>query len=112
MKFMRRFSLLIAACVLLCSSMKTEAQPAAAPLPAQNLKLSLTREVEMQYLYHLPKDYQADGKQHWPLMLFLHGAGERGTDVQRVAIHGPMSLVKQGTNFPFIIIAPLCPEGE
>ena len=32
--------------------------------------------------------------------------------MQRVTVHGPMSLVKQGTNFPFIIVAPLCPSGE
>jgi predicted peptidase len=45
-------------------------------------------------------------------MLFLHGAGERGTNVQCAGIHGPMSLVRKGTNFPFIIVAPLCPAGE
>ena len=92
--------------------MKAKTQPANAPLPAQVLKLAISRQVEMQYLYYLPKDYRAKGKQKWPLMLFLHGAGERGTNVQRVAIHGPMSLVQQGREFPFIIIAPLCPEGE
>jgi len=45
-------------------------------------------------------------------MLFLHGAGERGTNLQRVAIHGPPSLVKNGTNFPFIIVAPQCPRAS
>ena len=65
---------------------------------------------EMKYLSYLPKDYDAKGKKTWPLMLFLHGAGERGSDVQRVAIHGPISEVKQGKDFPFIIIAPQCPD--
>jgi predicted peptidase len=45
-------------------------------------------------------------------MLFLHGAGERGTNLQRVTIHGPPKLVKEGRSFPFIVIAPQCPEGE
>jgi predicted peptidase len=109
---MKTFSLLIAASAALGFAMNAQAQSANAPLPTGNVKFSLTREVEMQYLYHLPREYQAGGAKRWPLMLFLHGAGERGTDVQLVAIHGPMHLVKQGTNFPFIVVAPLCPNGE
>lgn len=65
-----------------------------------------------QYLLHLPKDYDARSGRKWPLMLFLHGAGERGTDVGKVAVHGPLKHVKQGKDFPFIIVAPLCPAGE
>lgn len=96
----------------LCSPMKTKAQPTNAPLPAKKFKFSVSRKGEMQFLHYLPKGYIAKGGKRWPLMLFLHGAGERGTNVQRVAIHGPPSLVKQGKEFPFIIIAPQCPEGE
>lgn len=94
------------------TAMKTRAQPASAPLPKQKLNFSVTRKVAMEYLYYLPKEYQVRDLRKWPLMLFLHGAGERGTNVQSVAIHGPLSLVKQGRNFPFIIVAPQCPEGE
>jgi predicted peptidase len=71
-----------------------------------------TRTGELKYLLYLPPGYSKSSDKKWPLMLFLHGAGERGTDVNRAAIHGPMSLVKQGTNFPFIIVAPQCPAGE
>ena len=92
--------------------MKSKAQPTNAPLPADMFKWKISRAVEMKYLFYLPKDYNAKSRKRWPLMLFLHGAGERGTNVQRVAIHGPMSLVKQGTNFPFIIVAPLCAQNE
>ncbi len=67
---------------------------------------------DVKYLVYLPEGYDKDSGKKWPLMLFLHGAGERGTDVQRVGIHGPMKLVKQGKQFPFIIVAPLCPEHE
>lgn len=98
--------------IALGMSMKTKAQSAAAGLPAEKVKLTITRQAEMQYLHYTPKDYDAKSGKKWPLMLFLHGAGERGTDVQRVAIHGPLKLVKQGKDFPFIIIAPQCPEGQ
>ena len=46
------------------------------------------------------------------MLLFLHGAGERGTDIQLAAVHGPLKQVKQGRDFPFIIVAPQCAAGE
>ena len=41
-------------------------------------KLETQVKVEMRYLLYLPKDY--DKQESWPLLLFLHGAGERGDD--------------------------------
>lgn len=78
----------------------------------RKLKTSITRTVELDYLLHLPKGYDAKGSKVWPLMLFLHGAGERGSDVARVAVHGPPKLVKQGRDLPFILVSPQCPEGQ
>lgn len=92
--------------------MKAKAQSAKSPLTEESLKYEFKRNDEIRYLLSLPKDYDAQGSKQWPLLLFLHGAGERGTNLQRVAIHGPPSLVKQGTNFPFIIVAPQCLEGR
>lgn len=66
----------------------------------------------LHYLYYLPKDFQKTGTNRWPFMLFLHGAGERHSDLSRVAIHGPLKLVKQGQDFPFIIVAPLCNNNQ
>ncbi len=43
-------------------------------------------------------------------MLFLHGAGERGSNVWKVAVHGPPKVVKG--DFPFILVSPQCPSGE
>lgn len=104
-------SLLAAGALALGLTRSMNAQPKEAALPKETLELTLSRKVELQYLFYLPKGYPAQGGQKWPLMLFLHGAGERGTNVQLVGVHGPMSLVKQGRDFPFIIVAPQCPEG-
>ena len=110
MQTTKYFSALLLA-LLSCIPMKSKAQPNA-PLSADTAKWKISRTVEMKYLFYLPKDYNANSKKRWPLLLCLHGAGERGTNVQRAAIHGPMSLVKAGKEFPFIIVAPLCPAGE
>jgi predicted peptidase len=43
-------------------------------------------------------------------MLFLHGAGERGTNVQLVTVHGPPKLVRTNKDFPFVLLSPQCPR--
>ncbi|MGC8666527.1 MAG: prolyl oligopeptidase family serine peptidase [Chthonomonadales bacterium] len=65
-----------------------------------------------QYLLYLPLEYDKDRSRRWPLMIFLHGAGERGTDLEKVKTHGPPKLVAQGKEFPFILVSPQCPEGQ
>lgn len=102
--------LLVAATV--CFTMQTQAQPARSTVSADSFKWESRRNGELKFLLHLPAEYSATNGVRWPLMLFLHGAGERGSDVQRAGIHGPMKLVGQGTNFPFIIVAPQCPEKQ
>ena len=45
-------------------------------------------------------------------MLFLHGAGERGKDVEMVKRHGPPKIVGRRRAFPFIVVSPQCdPDG-
>lgn len=72
---------------------------------------TLSQVVVLPYLLYLPEGYGADDSR-WPLVLFLHGAGERGRDIERVRIHGPAKLIAQGRKFPFILVAPQCPEYE
>lgn len=45
-------------------------------------------------------------------MLFLHGAGERGSDISLVTKHGPPKNVGQNPDFPFILVSPQCLEGQ
>jgi len=61
------------------------------------------------YLLYLPKDYK-DSMQQFPLVLFLHGIGERGTDIEKVKIHGLPKLISEGKEFPFIVVSPQCPD--
>lgn len=69
-------------------------------------KLDAQVKVEMAYLLYLPKDY--DKKESWPLLMFLHGSGERGSDLELVKMHGPPKLIGEGKDFPFIVVSPQC----
>lgn len=48
----------------------------------------------------------------WPLLLFLHGSGERGADLARVKVHGPPKYADGHPDFPFILISPLLPAEQ
>jgi predicted peptidase len=78
----------------------------------QKFKKKLNRTVSAEYLLFLPKGYEAKDDKRWPLLLFLHGAGERGSNVTKVVAHGPPKVVKRRPNFPFILVSPQCPDGE
>lgn len=69
----------------------------------------ITKRVQLNYLSYVPEDYSTTNKK-FPLILFLHGSGERGSDLQVVKKHGPIRLVSEGRKLPFVIIAPQCPD--
>jgi predicted peptidase len=71
-------------------------------------QLNTQVKVQMGYLLYLPKDYEKQAS--WPLVLFLHGAGERGNDLEVVKMHGPPKLIAAGKDFPFIVVSPQCPK--
>lgn len=67
------------------------------------------------YLEYLPSDYHSNSDKY-PIVIFLHGIGERGTDttdpvlleksIPPVANLGPPKYAKNGQDFPFILISP------
>lgn len=58
----------------------------------------------------LPRDY-AQRSARWPLVIFLHGSGERGTNLEKVKVHGPPKQVAQGAAYPAILVSPQLEEG-
>ena len=75
---------------------------------ALELYKRVTRTLHLDYLLYLPKGYRASGKKKWPLILFLHGAGERGDDIELIKKHGLPKLIEAGEEFPCIIVSPQC----
>jgi len=77
----------------------------------RKLNTEIAKKVDIRYLLYLPEGYgETDRK--WPLMLFLHGAGERGDNLELVKVHGPAKLIEQGKDYPFIVVSPQCPAGQ
>ncbi|OZJ02864.1 hypothetical protein BZG36_04081 [Bifiguratus adelaidae] len=63
---------------------------------------------QLDHLVYLPPDY--DASRPWPLVLFLHGYGERGHDIDRIRFNGLPALIDKGSDFPFVMVAPQLPE--
>ena len=79
---------------------------------AQKFSIERKQVLATDYLLFLPEGYGADSIKRWPLILFLHGAGERGTNLSLVAKHGPPKIDTSEKNFPFIVVSPQCPDGQ
>jgi predicted peptidase len=70
----------------------------------------IRKPVRLRYLLHLPDGYAAHPRKKWPLILFLHGTGERGDDLKLVRKHGIPKIVENRADFPFICASPQCPD--
>lgn len=95
--------------IVLCLSgmLACEAAWAAEPGKQQAEKFEIVYKVD--YLLHLPKTYGEDKEKKWPVIVFLHGSGERGSNLELVKVHGPPKLVEKDPDFPFIVVSPQCP---
>ncbi len=112
--------------------MATPPAPAAESQTVASFQKTITRTIGYQYLLHLPEGYDARAERVWPLIVFLHGSGERGADPWLVAKHGPPKLLRADAPAPagetpaaaarrieagrllaahFIVVSPQCPAG-
>ncbi len=115
-----RFTIPVILLVLLLGSSPVQAQitPTPGKQTPQQVRVGVTEtrkgKFDVPFLLYVPENYDPDGEP-LPLLLFLHGAGERGKggeELDRVAIHGPPKLAKAGKDLPFIVVSPQAPEGE
>lgn len=75
----------------------------------EKFSATITKDVAAQYIVVTPEGFNAQ-KKH-PLLIFLHGRGESGDDLDKVKIHGPYKTVAK-LKLPFIIVAPQTPLDE
>jgi predicted peptidase len=58
-------------------------------------------------MVYLPKGYEKDKNKKWPLIVFLHGSGDRGNNIHLLAKASPYMYIREQEDLPFIIVAPL-----
>lgn len=72
------------------------------------IEKDIIQHVRLEYLRYLPPEYGKEPGKQWPLILFLHGAGERGEGINRVKLHGIARVVEE-RDLPFVTLSPQCP---
>lgn len=77
---------------------------------AQEAQLEILQNSTMNYRLYLPRNYKRDEADTWPLIVFLHGAGQRGDDPELLGVHGIPKEADEGKEFPFLVLAPQCPD--
>ncbi|NEW79743.1 MAG: alpha/beta hydrolase, partial [Gelidibacter sp.] len=80
---------------------------------AQLLRIPYISKVDKSsrnYFVYLPKDYDQKQDKKWPVLVFLHGNGERGNgqnELDYVLIHGPLyEAWIQKRDLPFVMVVP------
>lgn len=73
--------------------------------------VKIVRKTTLKYLLWLPASYKTDKKKQFPLLIFLHGSGERGDSLELVKRNGPPSFIDSRSDFPFVTISPQCAAG-
>lgn len=97
---MEKFRILIIALLIsIVSFAQTEA--------IGTIKTKIVNNKELNYALHIP----ANTKEKKPLILFLHGSGEKGNDIEKVKVHGPFKYLKTNSLDAYVL-APQCPENE
>lgn len=83
--------------VLLCGCVSRPVPPPPAPRAEREA-------AGFRHLLHRPRAYES--RQKWPLILFLHGDGERGDDLALVRREGLPRILDTLPDFPFVVVSP------
>lgn len=75
-------------------------------------ELFVSDKDSLPYRLLLPKNFDNDKK--YPLIIFLHGAGERGNDNELQLVHGKDLFINMNKNntFPSIVVFPQCSKNS
>lgn len=112
----------LAACVCIASGLLPAAAQVAATrghaspqpfLPQEtgflNRKVD-SRGTSYHFQVYLPEDFRRDDRKQWPILLFLHGRGERGSEgMWQTQIGLPLEVRDHPDRWPFVIVMPQCP---
>lgn len=96
--------LLILATAWLCLALQVSGSAAEAVQTGFVSKVFQDETGDHRYVVWVPPNYQPD--RAWPVMLFLHGAGERGSDGLVQTRYGLGPMISRWGGFPWIVVFP------
>lgn len=70
---------------------------------------TICEEVHLDYFLSVPQQYKQQPREHFPLILYLHGSQLRFDGVEQLHAHGVPRRALMDASFPFIVLAPHCP---
>lgn len=81
-------------------------------LSTYEAKMLIHRGDTLPYRILYPENYDPEGD--YPVLFFLHGAGERGNDNEKQLIHGGQLFLNDTVrrDFPAIVVFPQCPAAS
>lgn len=71
----------------------------------------INKRIELKTIVNLPKGYESNEEKKYPLILFLHGSGERGDKIESVKRYGIHRYIDE-RDIPAIIVSPQCAENS
>ncbi|MCH7908115.1 MAG: dienelactone hydrolase family protein [Candidatus Hydrogenedentes bacterium] len=75
----------------------------------QSFSTTVQVDVSIAYRTYFPKDYSEEADAY-PLLYFMHGSGERGSDLDCLELATLPAFIKEGLELPFVIVCPQCEE--
>jgi predicted peptidase len=91
-----------------CSSADTAPEPLAEGSFERRMETAVEGQ-QLKYLLDVPATAGMP-EEGWPLLLFLHGAGERGDDFDLLRVHGPPKLTGEIPELSrCVLVSPQCP---
>lgn len=108
MKKLNKYKNILLGCLLIFASNNIKAQHT----ELYKYEIFIHNNDTLQYRMLLPKDFSKDNQ--YPLVLFLHGAGERGSDNKKQLVHGSKLFADESNRneFPAFVIFPQCPQND
>ncbi len=108
------FMAVVALMVMSMSGVTVRGEDVTALYEARSHKAAQGRYAESPLAYRLMKPATLEPGKQYPLVVFLHGAGERGNDNAKQLAYLPTWLAEpeMREKFPCYVVAPQCPDGR
>lgn len=71
-----------------------------------------SKTLQPNALVYLPAKYDSSRRKKWPLLVWLHGASGRGSNLDIVKRYGPPRVAEATGDFPFVVVSPQCTPGQ